>query len=201
VARDRRYYLGHVGAGNVSTPRSDDPTPVGTGPLGDIRAALLGVLLIVDFVVVVVMLATDKNLQTDFGRYSPYYAHWYGLLAMGVVDLFGALAVFGNFSRYGMRTMSSTRRRWVALAGLGWSVVAVLTLLGIVETYQQVGFSSMGQFAQYLFGVTASPGVLSYIPWLYDLLLAMYILTALVAALLVLRTRSSVGGSPTAPRA
>jgi hypothetical protein len=159
-----------------------------------VRAALLGLLLLADFVVVLVMLATDKNLQTDFGRYSPYYIHWYGLLAMGVVDLFGALAVFGNFSRYGMRTMSSTRRRWVALAGLGWSVLSVLVLLGIVETYQQESFSNMGQFSQYLFGVTAYPGALSYIPWLYDLLLVLYILTALVAVVLVLRLRSAAGG-------
>jgi hypothetical protein len=179
----------------VSTPSPNRSTPAGTGPLGEIRAALLGLLLLADFLVSVVMLATDKNLQTDFGRSLPYYAHWYGVLVMGVADLFGALAVFGNFSRYGMRTMSSLRRRWVALAGLGWSVLAVLALLGIATSYQQVGFANMGQFEQYLFGVTAYPGALSYIPWLYDLLLVLYVLTALVAVSVVLLTRSAKSGT------
>jgi hypothetical protein len=179
--------------------KSDDPTapPSGDGRGGEMRAMLLGLLLLADFLVIVVMLVTDKNLQTDFGAASPYYVHWYGVLAMGIVDLLAAFAVFGNFSSYGMRTMSQVNRKRVSIAALGWSVLAILALLGILATYQQVGFSSIGDFAHYLFGVTAYPGVSSYIPWLYDLLLVLYLLTAAVAVLVVVRARCQDEGPQT----
>jgi hypothetical protein len=154
-----------------------------------IRLALAA-LLLVDFVVSVIMLITDKNLQTDFGGAKMYYAHWYGVLAMGLVDLAGAMVVVVfAFPATGERSPGWLRRQ-VGLVALAWSVLAIAAMVGIVETYSQVGFPSASEFSKYLFGTTPYPGVLSYIPWLYDFLLACYVLTAIVAAVAVWRGRS-----------
>jgi hypothetical protein len=57
-----------------------------------------------------------------------------------------------------------------------------------VFSYQQVHFSSMSQFAMYLFD-TASPPASGYIPWLYDALIAAYVVTALVGVIAWTRVR------------
>jgi hypothetical protein len=153
------------------------------------RLAAFGGLLLLDFVISVVMLVTDKNLQTDFGASSPYYLHWYGVLAMGILDLLLGLVLL-TFS-----ATSSLARRWpklrrlAVLGSTAWSVLAIIAMVGIVETYPQVGFANANQFAMYLFGTTAYPGALSYIPWLYDLLLAAYVLTAILGVVSLLRRR------------
>jgi hypothetical protein len=166
-----------------------DPSEAWTLSRG--RVGAFALLLLVDFVIVAVMLATDKNLQTDFGTVqSGYYFHWYGLLVEGILDLIVAVAVVSTISLSAMKRQSFSSRKYVVIGGLGWTVVAILAMLGIVFTYQQVGFSSMTEFAKYLFGTTAYAGVGSYIPWLYDLLLAAYILTALVGALATRKVRS-----------
>ena len=156
--------------------------------------AAFGALLLADFVVAAVMLVTDKNLQTDFGAVAPYYLHWYGLLAMGVLDLLFALPLLAFWSPMMVqRTSLSVRSRLVG-AAFAWTVLAIVASLGIVVTYSQVGFSSAGQFAQYLFGVTAYPGAFSYIPGLYDLLVALYIVTAGAGALAFRHVQSGTGG-------
>jgi hypothetical protein len=174
----------------VSSP-GENPGATRTGQVSirDQLAAVVGLLLLVDFVVAAVMLATDKNLQTNFGAQSPYYSHWYGVLAMSVVDLLAGLAVLGYSSRMATQRMPMLAHRGVLLGALGWSVLAILAMVGIVTAYGQVGFPSQGEFAKYLFGVTAYPGALSYVPWLYDLLLTMYVLTAVVGIVAVVRTR------------
>jgi hypothetical protein len=145
------------------------------------RVSAFALFLFVDVILVAVMLVTDKNLQTNFGAQAPYYYHWYGLLAEGILDLIVAGALVASISRSAQVRSFSSRKR-VVLAGLAWTVLAILAMLGIVATYQQVGFASASEFAKYLFGVTVYPSLPSYIPWLYDLLLAMYIVTALVGA-------------------
>jgi len=90
----------------------------------------------------------------------------------------------------------------VVIGALTWTVIAILAMVGIVTSYAQVGFGTMSQFAQYLFGVTPyGHGALSYIPWLYDLLLTMYIVTALVglAALRQLRRTPAERAGAAAP--
>ena len=160
--------------------------------MSDRRVLAFGLLLLVDFVLSAVMLATDKNLQTDFGIVSAYYLHWYGVLAMGVLDLLVGLTLIGYSSAPMLKKMAPATRRGVAIGALLWTVIAILAMVGIVTTYSQVGFKSMNDFAQYLFGVTPYHNALSYIPWLYDLLLAMYLVTAVVGGL-------AVGRAPTKP--
>ncbi len=69
-------------------------------------------------------------------------------------------------------------------------MLAIVAMVGIVESWQAVGFSSMSEFEKYLFGTSAYPFVLSYIPWLYDLLLVAYVLTAIVGIVAVMGMRS-----------
>jgi len=177
----------------MATPSRDSgpATPVNATPRG--LAVLVGLLLLADFAIAVVMLATDKNLQTDFGGSSPYYSHWYGVLGIAVVTLLGGLVVLSLASPRMMARMARMPRNrpsMLLFAALGWSVLVVLAMVGIVESYSQVGFPSANEFAKYLFGTSAYPGALSYVPWLYDLLLGMFALTAVVAALAAWRARS-----------
>jgi hypothetical protein len=162
------------------------------------RVSAFGVLLLVDFLITLVMLVTDKNLQTDFGGHPQYYLHWYGALAMGVLDLLAGLTVLAYAAVPFLQRMSTTARKVVVTGALAWTIVAILAMVGIVETYQQVGFQNASQFAQYLFGVTAYPKVLSYIPWLYDLLLIFYLLTAVVGVLAVMQVRKTWSAPPPA---
>jgi hypothetical protein len=155
-------------------------------------------LLLVDVVVSIVMLATDKNLQTDFGSQSPYYVHWYGVLAMAALDLLLALALLAYSTVPMLQQMKVSVRKGVVTGALAWTVIAILAMVGIIASYSQVGFLNANQFAQYLFGVTPYPGALSYIPWLYDLLLAMYVLTAIVGGAAWMGLRSLPTASPVA---
>jgi hypothetical protein len=174
---------------------NETPTPAKIGTLRDGRVLAFGTVLFVAFLVSVVMLVTDKNLQTDFGAVSPYYLHWYGVLAMAIVDLVVAAALFGT-SRSAMRDrMSASTRRAGVIAAVAWVVIAIVVMVGIVATYSQVGFANMGQFEQYLFGVTPYSGALSYIPWLYDLLLAVYIVALGVGAFATQRAAPTVPGA------
>jgi len=124
------------------------------------------VLLLALFLITLVILFTDKNLQTDFGSVKPYYVHWYGLLATSLVDLIGAILLFAKPTRSLLR-----------LAG-GWCVLMTLFLILDVFTYKQVGFSTIGEFARYLFVPVFYDSSLFYIPGLYDLLLVLYIISA-----------------------
>jgi hypothetical protein len=156
------------------------------------RTLVFGALFLVDLVLSVVMLATDKNLQTDFGIVSPYYSHWYGVLVMAVLDLVvGAVLIAAAFPGLGAKLSPRVRRAGLA-AALLWALVAIGAMVGVVTAYSQVGFKTESQFEQYLFNPTPYSGALSYIPWLYDALLAAYVVTVIVGIVALL-------GKPTAP--
>ncbi|MGA8275428.1 MAG: hypothetical protein WB789_09510 [Thermoplasmata archaeon] len=169
-------------------------SPSGEWTLSRGRVTAFAVLLFVDFVLVLVMLATDKNLQLDFGstssRYYGYYVHWWGLLAEGIVDLIVALGLVVFVILPAMKGRPIGSRRPQVLLALAWNLLAIIAMLAIVETWQQVGFTSMSQFVTYLFGTSAYPGALSYIPWLYDALLATYLVSAVAGILAVIRVRA-----------
>jgi hypothetical protein len=112
------------------------------------------------FVLSIVMLITDTNLQTDFGSASKYYVHWYVILGTAIADLVGVALLLILRSRVAVK-----------LCTLG-SALLVLVFVGAIFTYSQVGFASAGDFANYLFGVTDSTGDIRY---LYDVLLAVYV--------------------------
>jgi hypothetical protein len=128
------------------------------------------------FVLSVVMLITDKNLQTDFGTVTNgYYLHWYAVLVTAVVDLAGGILLV------------LLRTRTVYKLGVVGSGLLAAFLVGDVFTYNQVGFSSASSFANYLFGVTYFGGDVRY---LYDLLLAAYIGTFLFGLISLLVTHN-----------
>jgi hypothetical protein len=149
---------------------------------------VFGILLLLDFVLLVVMLVTDKNLQTNFGTVSPYYLHWYGVLALAVLTLLFAIAVLGSLRPSMAKASMFARNRYSLIGAMIWTWLVIVAMVTVVATYKQVGASSASQFAHYLFGVSAYPGVLSYIPWLYDLLLALFILSAIVGVVAVLQS-------------
>ncbi|MGA7861071.1 MAG: hypothetical protein WCB19_04370, partial [Thermoplasmata archaeon] len=106
-----------------------------------------------------------------------------------VVTLLSGIAVLGTLSPSMSKESMFTRNRYSLIAATVWAWLAVVAMVAVVATYKQVGFSSASQFAQYLFGVSAYPGALSYIPWLYDLLLALFIISAIVGVIVVVHIR------------
>lgn len=132
-------------------------------------AYAVGILLLIDFAITMTILFTDKNLQTDFGIVKPYFIHWYGLLITGIVDIIGAGIIFAR-----------PTGRNLTIAAVGTALLAVF-LVADIATYSLVGFSSASSFATYLFGFSKFKGSLSYIPGLYDILFAFYIITSGVA--------------------
>lgn len=131
----------------------------------------LGLIFILAFLVALTILFTDKNLQTDFGIQHPYFIHWYGMLTIAIVSLIaGAVLLVQG-------------RRSLGLAGTIGSSLLALFLIADLATYSQVGFKSVSQFATYLFGVMKYPGSLSYIPGLYDLLFALFVIGAIVGVI------------------
>jgi hypothetical protein len=138
---------------------------------------LYGVLFLTTAALTTVMLVTDKNLQTDFGTVSSgYFVHWYGVLVTAVADVIAAGLLF------------LLRSRTAVKLGVIGSGVLALVFVGIIFTYSQVGFSSAGDFAQYLFGVTYFGGDIRY---LYDLLLGTYVFTFVCGAVGLVATRNS----------
>ncbi|MGD0249373.1 MAG: hypothetical protein ABSB97_00545 [Thermoplasmata archaeon] len=138
--------------------------------------AYYGLAFLLAFALSVVMLVTDKNLQTNFGTVSNYYAHWYVVLGTAIVDLVGAALLL------------ALRSRTVYKVGVVGSGLLAVLLVGDIATYSQVGFSSASSFANYLFGVTYYGGNIRY---LYDVLLAVYIATFLWGVASLALTRGS----------
>jgi hypothetical protein len=129
-----------------------------------------------------VMLATDRNLQTDFGTISSgYFVHWYVVLASAIADLAGAVVLL------------VLRSRTAVKLGVVGSALLTLMFVGVIATYAQVGFASPSDFAQYLFGITYFGGDLRY---LYDVLLATYLGTFLAGVVGLALTRETRARSP-----
>jgi hypothetical protein len=142
-----------------------------------------GLFFLLAFFLSVVMLLTDKNLQTDFGSVtSGYYVHWYGLLATAIADLAGAVVLLVVRSRMAFK---------VGVVGSGLLSTFVL---GDVFTYSQVGFASASDFANYLFGITYFGGDIRY---LYDVLVVVYLVTFVFGLVAVVLSRRAVTTSPT----
>ncbi len=128
------------------------------------------------FVITVVILFTDKNLQTDFGLVtSGYFYHWYGLFATAIVAVAGASALI------------TFRSRGLSIAGTAGSGVMTAFLVLDVLTYGMVagGAFTLSGFATYLFGFGAYSGALSYIPGLYDILIAVYAIATIAGVFAV----------------
>lgn len=137
-----------------------------------------GILFIIAFVATLVILFTDKNLQTDFDTKARYFIHWYGLLATGVLSLIGGII------------LAAGPKRSLSVVGVFGSLIMIVFLAADTLTYSMLGVGfNFTQFATYLFGITKYPGSLSYIPGLYDGLFAVYVVTLLVGIIAVRRNR------------
>ena len=150
-----------------------------TGKEGKIR--ILGFLFLIDFIVTMVILFTDKNLQNDFGIYtgSGYFIHWYGLLVTGILDIIGAILLFIK------------PEKLYLIFGTIWSVFMIGFTFGDILLYNEVGLSNANQFATYLFGLSKYPGAEPYYPGLYDILVAIYIVAFVYALIILIKERSA----------
>ena len=127
--------------------------------------AYFSLLFLIQFVITIVILFTDQNLQTDFGILPKYFIHWYGLLATGLVDIIAFIVLL------------TVRKRSMVGVGVGWGVFMAIFQIADIATYGMLNVGlSAGSFAQYLFGVTKFNDALPYIPGMYDLLFAIYII-------------------------
>lgn len=167
-------------------PEVSNPAPTASGPqprAGPIY--FLSAMLFLDFIIAVVMLYTDQNLQTDFGIVKPYYIHWWGVLAIALMDLLLATGVGTSISL----ARKNPSRVWRVLSKLAftWAILVLVVMVGAVATYQQVGFSSETEWAKYLFLPSFYPGALPYIPWLYDAMLILTLVT-IVSGWLAIRS-------------
>lgn len=125
----------------------------------------------------ILMLLSDTNLRTDFGTVtSGYYLHWYVILITAMADTAGAALLFVVGSRTAIK------------GGVVGSGLLALIFLGDIFTYSQVGFGSASAFANYLFGITYYGGDLRY---LYDLLLAVYLVAFVFGLVALGKTRES----------
>jgi hypothetical protein len=167
---------------------SESTESTGTSRGGRSWVTIFGVFILIDFILIAVMLATDSNLRTDFGMHGPYFLHWYGLLAEGILTLLVALSVIGNSLARSMWARRPRRVKAIVMGGLVWVILALLANLAIVFTWSQAGFPSMSDFEMYLYD-TASPAATGYIPWLYDALIAFLVLTALVGVIASMKVR------------
>ncbi|MEM0128408.1 MAG: hypothetical protein QXO03_04920 [Thermoplasmatales archaeon] len=139
------------------------------------RFIVLGITYLLAFLIVLVILFTDKNLQTDFGSVKPYFYHWYGLLFVGILSaVAGAILLFANSRNLG-------------IAGTTGFGILALFLVADIGTYHSVGFKYPGQFATYLFGLSKYPGSLHYFPGLYDLLFVVYLAGFILGVILLNR--------------
>lgn len=170
---------------------SDGRGAVGTAASAR-RVSAFAVILGIDAALVGLLLATDKNLQTDFGSVPAYWAGWWHVVAgeVALIVLAGAVVATAlALRRDGRRT--AARRAVLAVALLA-SVLLTLATAGMGLEYSSAGFTSADQYYRYLFSPTPYPGALSYIPWLYDLVLAAFVVTVLIGAVANLTPTASI---------
>lgn len=129
------------------------------------------IIMYAAFLITVVILFTDMNLQTNFGLVtSGYFIHWYWLFVTAIIDVAGASLLI------------AFRTRRLSMAGTaGTSVMAAFLVLDVFTHSMVAGGSfTLAGFADYLFGVSFYNGALSYIPGLYDILIAVYVIASIV---------------------
>ena len=145
----------------MDTSEGKKNSTTGSGRL----SAYFSLVFLIQFVITLVILLTDQNLQTDFGTVPKYFIHWYGLLATGLVDIIAFIVLL------------AVRKRSMVGVGVGWALFMAIFQIADIATYGMLNVGlSAGSFAQYLFGVTKFGGALPYIPGMYDLLFAIYII-------------------------
>jgi len=134
------------------------------------------------FALSVGILLTDRNLRTSFGPVSHGdYTLLYVLLVTALADLVAAsLLLFAPVRR-------------AILGGTAGAGLQVLVLTGDILAYREVGFATAADFARYLFGVTYYGGDIRY---LYDVLLAVYLVTFGVGLVLLTVARRGCGTRP-----
>jgi hypothetical protein len=137
------------------------------------KLVFTSVLLFIITVIALIILITDKNLQTDFGAVKPYYYHWYGLLF---------LAIFTFVC--GILTLSKNSRLSRYSSILGGVIPLIFIIIDVFILYKSVGFYSYIQFAQYLFGISRYPYSLPYIPGLFDVYTALLFLELILALMI-----------------
>lgn len=134
-------------------------------------------LIYVAFAITMVILFTDKNLQTNFGLVSSgYFLHWYGLLVTAIVDVVGASILIVK------------RTGFLSKVGVVGSGLLALFLVLDILTYNMVGggyFTSPSQFATYLFGFSKYQGTLNYIPGLFTGLFIVYLIAVVVGVVTI----------------
>lgn len=129
----------------------------------------------------ILILYTDRNLQTDFGSTKPYFIHWYGMVTIAVVEVIAIIILLIRGSRSTLRA-----------SAIGSSILAIF-LIADIFTYRMAGFNSPQQFATYLFGITRYDNSTSYVPGLYDVLFVLLIITA-IASVFSLRKIGKIAG-------
>ena len=122
---------------------------------------------LIQFIITFVILFTDHNLQTDFGTVPKYFIHWYGLMITGIADIIAFIVLL------------IINKRQFVLVGIIWAAFMAVFQVADIATYASLGVGlTAGKFATYLFGFSKFPGSLPYIPGLYDVLFAIYIIAA-----------------------
>jgi hypothetical protein len=129
---------------------------------------IAGGLLVLSAILGIAILGLDQVLQ----KYAPM--HFYGLIILVIVDL----AVGFLLSARPMRT-------YLTFA-MAWGILRIIIQLADISQAQASGFSSYGQFADYLFNpmssVSTQLGNLPGIPAaLIDLIIVLDIVVAVVA--------------------
>ncbi len=153
-------------------------------------ASVYSVLFFVAAVLAIVMLLTDKNLQTDFGSkpsgsmFFGYFLHWWAVALAAVATLVGGVLLL------------AVRSRRAIAGGVVGSALLSLVFLGDIAAYSASGFASAGDFAKYLFGITYGGGDIRY---LYDALLSVYLFTFFLGLGLYRVTRPLPGETPRTP--
>ena len=84
---------------------------------------LQGIFFLIAFVVTILIISTDKNLQTDFGLVKPYFYHWYGLLTTGILSLIGGIVLIVKHDKM------------LEKVGVAGSAIIAIFLVADIATY------------------------------------------------------------------
>ena len=154
-------------------------------------AIVFGGLLILDFILVIVMLATDKNLQTDFGGSAPYYIHWYAGLCIGVVTLLVALFILALLAE---QLPMESPPAWVDLESSAGRYGPGSWLSACSESWPPTAkwdSSRLANLPTISLASLPTPDHSRTFPWLYDAVIGMFIVSAIVGVVAVMHIRAA----------